>query len=391
MFGGVCEGLAEYLDRDPLAVRILAGLALASGGVGIFAYALLWALVPVAPGSAGARRSRAGWLRTGLLALAVGGAVAALRLSGLYISNRAIWALALGLIGLALVWRQAAGGAAQTRERPWRSLGRALGHHRSVALPRILIGVLLVGGAAASLMHHFGVQASLGKAAGSVAIAGLLVTLLVVPWFARLGRSLAAERAARIRAHERADMAAHLHDSVLQTLALIQRRSQDAREVAALARHQERELRAWLFERAPARGDHGLKAALERAAADVEERQRVPIESVIVGDLPLDGNLEALVKAAREALTNAAKFAAGARIDLYAEVTPDSVEAFVRDRGPGFDPATIGPDRHGVRECIVGRMERQGGTATVRSAPGRGTEVELRLGTGGPRPALAAG
>jgi signal transduction histidine kinase len=240
------------------------------------------------------------------------------------------------------------------------------------------------------LLHSFGVQHSVGKAVGSVLIIGLVLSLVVAPWFLRLGRSLASERAARIREQERAEVAAHLHDSVLQTLALIQRRAPDAREVAALARHQERELRRWLFERSEVRDGDSLQVLLRRTAAEVEERHRTPIEVVIVGDCPVDAGAEGLVQAAREAMTNAAKFAAGGRIDLYAELGPARAEVFVRDRGPGFDQATIPADRHGVRDSILARMERQGGHACIHSAPGEGTEVELRVGAPAARANAAA-
>jgi signal transduction histidine kinase len=161
---------------------------------------------------------------------------------------------------------------------------------------------------------------------------------------------------------------------VLQTLALMQKRVDDPREVAALARRQERELRAWLNGRRAA-GDETVALALESAAAEVEEAHGVPIEVVAVGDAPLDGRARALVAAAREAMVNAAKFAGPAA--LYAEVDPERIEVFVRDRGPGFDPAAVPADRRGVSESIVGRMERHGGRAVVHTAPGEGTEVEL--------------
>ncbi len=215
-----------------------------------------------------------------------------------------------------------------------------------------------------------------------VAIIAAILGLLTVPWFVRMGRSLSFERSARIREQERAEVAAHLHDSVLQTLALIQKRAGDPREVAGLARRQERELRSWLLERPDPGEGSSVAAALERAAAEVEELHRVPIEVVTVGDGPLNGGLEAVVQAAREAMTNAAKFAGSERVDLYAEVEPDRVEVFVRDRGVGFDPHAIPADRRGVRDSIIARMERHHGRATVHSRPGEGTEVELVMERG---------
>ena len=209
-----------------------------------------------------------------------------------------------------------------------------------------------------------------------VLVAGALI---LAPWWIRLVRGLADERAERIRSQERAELAAHLHDSVLQTLALMQRRAENPREVAGLARRQERELRAWLNGGRPL-GERGtLAAALELAAAEVEEDHGVAVDVVTVGDCPLDPGAEALVAATREAVVNAAKFAGPEPVSVYAEVGEERVEVFVRDRGPGFDPDAVPEDRRGVRESIVGRMRRHGGDAVVHTGVGAGTEVELRL------------
>ena len=211
----------------------------------------------------------------------------------------------------------------------------------------------------------------------AVVVVVVALTLILAPWWLRLVRGLTEERAERIRSQERAEMAAHLHDSVLQTLALMQRRIDDPREVAALARRQERELRAWLNGRRALGDADTVATCLEAAAAEVEEAHGVAIDVVAVGDAPLDKRGEALVAAAREALVNAAKFAGDASIALYAEVAPERIEVFVRDRGPGFEPERVPADRRGVRESIVGRMERHGGRALVYTAPGEGTEIEL--------------
>jgi signal transduction histidine kinase len=243
---------------------------------------------------------------------------------------------------------------------------------------RIALGAVLALG----VLHHLTTGLRFGAAIGVVAFIAAVLGLLTVPWFVRLGRSLSFERSARIREQERAELAAHLHDSVLQTLALIQKRAGDPREVAGLARRQERELRHWLLARPQAGARESVASALERAAAEVEELHRVPVEVVTVGDAPLTGRLEAMIGAAREAMTNAAKFASSARVDLYAEVEPERVEVFVRDRGVGFDPQAIPADRRGVRDSIIARMERHDGRAAVHSAPGAGTEVELVMELG---------
>jgi signal transduction histidine kinase len=212
----------------------------------------------------------------------------------------------------------------------------------------------------------------------AVVVAVVVLAVIFAPWILRLVRSLSTERAERIRSQERAEMAAHLHDSVLQTLALMQKRASDPREVAGLARRQERELRAWLAGR-PTAASGRVLGALEQAAGEVEESSGVPVEVVGVGDRDLDPGAEAVVAAAREAMLNAAKFGNGSTVDVFAELAAGRMHVFVRDRGPGFDPATIPGDRRGVRESIIGRMERNGGRAVIHTNPGGGTEVELVL------------
>jgi signal transduction histidine kinase/phage shock protein PspC (stress-responsive transcriptional regulator) len=382
LLGGVCAGLAEHFGAPVVIVRLVMVVMVAFGGVGIAVYALAWTLVPVSPDS----EPRSGLWEALRQALLIGlGAVAVL--AGLHhLSSRvsygsALWPMVLGICGLALVWRPIA--AAQRPSGNGRgSLGRQLRSAIRVDAPRLVLGVLLVAFAVAGLLHLVGAQRNLGEAVGVVAIVATVLGLLMVPWFVRLGSNLSFERAARIREQERAELAAHLHDSVLQTLALIQKRAGDPREVAGLARQQERELRSWLLERPDPGAGASVAAALERVAAEVEELHRVPIEVVTVGDGPLNGRLEALVQAAREAMTNAAKFASSERVDLYAEVEPDRVEVFVRDRGVGFDPDAIPPDRRGVRDSIIGRMERHNGRAAVHSRPGEGTEIELVMERG---------
>lgn len=209
-----------------------------------------------------------------------------------------------------------------------------------------------------------------------VALAAVLV--VVAPFWLRLSRRAARERAERIRSDERAEVAAHLHDSVLQTLALIQRRGDDPREVAALARRQERELRLWLSGRSE-RPDVELMAALRAAAAAVEVEHAVEIEVVTSGAWPLDDRAVAVLGAAREAMANAARHGGNGRVSVFAEVADGRIEVFVRDRGGGFDVDAVPSDRRGVRESIVGRMRRVGGRATISSSPESGTEVELSL------------
>ncbi len=207
------------------------------------------------------------------------------------------------------------------------------------------------------------------------------LVLLLGPWWLRIARDLVLERQARARAEERADIAARVHDSVLQTLALIQRRAEDPQAVVQLARAQERELRSWLFEgRAPGDADvSSFAEGVRQIQRDVEARHGVPVEVVTVADCPLDEHLSALLAAAREATVNAAKWSGAAVISVFAEVEPDKVNVAVRDRGKGFDPAAVPGDRKGVAESIRGRMSRHGGEATVQSAPGEGTKVTLTM------------
>ncbi len=220
------------------------------------------------------------------------------------------------------------------------------------------------------------VNARNGFAATLVVLVG--IGLATAPLWRRLLDSRAEERAARIRSEERAAVAAHLHDSVLQTLALVQRHAADPTQVARLARSQERELRSWLY--APQVATGGTWAGLvERLVAEVEADHVVTVDPVVVGDLAVDDAVAALGQATREAVVNAAKHSGSAEVALYTEVTASAVTVFVRDRGTGFDPATVPSDRRGLRDSVVGRLQRVGGTAVVHSGPGEGTEVELVL------------
>jgi signal transduction histidine kinase len=218
----------------------------------------------------------------------------------------------------------------------------------------------------------------------SILVAGVLalVGVVVLPWLFLLTRTVTRERAARVRAEERAEVATHLHDSVLQTLTLIQKRTGDPGEMVRLARHAERELRGWLYGAAALDPDD-LVAALQAAAGEVEDRFGVSVELVTVGSCRLDERARAVVGAAGEALTNAAKHAGVARVSVFAEVGDGQMVVVVRDRGRGFDEAVSGgPGGRGIPDSILGRMRRQGGATTIRTAPGAGTEVELRMPVG---------
>jgi phage shock protein PspC (stress-responsive transcriptional regulator) len=387
---GVCSGLGRRLGIDPIILRVCFVAAAVSGGVGLVLYGLVWAVVPLEGSGESVvdrvRDRRSSWetaLGAGLLAL---GALLAFRELGLWFSDAIVWPVVLAAAGAAVIWRQSAAGSPRPEPEPAAVPEPARPRARAVTVPaigagalgRAALGAALVVGAAILFLQA---NDALGPARDVVlAVVVILIGLglILAPWWLRLARTLAAERSERIRSQERAELAAHLHDSVLQTLTLIQRRAGDAQAVSGLARSQERELRAWLQGKRSAGAELMLAGALEAAAAEVEDTHGVTVEVVVVGDCALDGRAEALVGAAREALVNAAKFAGRDPISLYAEVTDERVQAFVRDRGPGFDPDAVPQDRHGVRESIVGRMERSGGRALVH-ANGSGTEVELVL------------
>jgi signal transduction histidine kinase len=391
--GGVCAGIARRYGIDSALVRLVFVVATAAAGFGIFLYALLWLVIPAGeaqrqrrrlPTGRGAIEVAAG---TGLLLMSV---LLGFRELGIWFSDAVVWPLVLIASGGALIWRGSATAAPAPEEPATAPLVRgeaeepAAAEARSVrraaaAMSRTGVGIALVIAAGFVFLQASGALSAARDVILAVIAVVVVLGVIFAPWIVRLVRSLTEERAQRIRSQERAEMAAHLHDSVLQTLALVQRRSTDPQEVAALARRQERELRAWLAERPAPGKEASLAPALEEAAAEVEERHGVPVEVVVVGERDLDPSLEALVAAAREAMTNAAKFGAGSPVDVYAESNSDSVHVYVRDRGPGFDPSSLPSDRHGVRESIMGRMERHGGRARIASDPETGTEVELEL------------
>ena len=389
LVAGVCAGVAERLGVDPLLLRAAFVAATAAGGVGVVAYGVCWLLLPTVGedrASKGIRRPHApgSWRTAAGVALLTLSGLLVLRQLGLWFSDAIVWPVVLAAAGVALAWRLSGPQVGEPAPGPGPADVRApAATERRRALQgayRGGFGVALIVGAALLFLYANGLLAGLGDLALTVLVVVAAVALILAPFWWRLVRSLAAERAARIRSQERTEVAAHLHDSVLQTLALVQRRAGDPGAVSALARRQERELRAWLQGQEAPAADESLAGALAAAAEEIEAAHRVSVDVVTVGDAPLDDRTRALAAAAREALVNAAKFAGGAGpISLYAEAGPERLQVFVRDRGPGFDPDCLPEDRRGVRKSIVGRMARHGGHAAIRGAPGRGTEVELTL------------
>jgi signal transduction histidine kinase len=380
LVGGVCAGIGRHLGIDPLIVRIVFVAAATAGGVGIVLYGLAWVLLPADDTGADS------WMRRlprgrGAIEVALGMGLVTLaflltmRALGIWFADVIVWPVALLAAGAGMLWRQSLRPTpVRAPEPPAPEEERS---ERTQVLSRNGVGAALVVAAGIVFLSATHALTAARDVVLAVLVVAVVLGIIFAPWAIRLVRSLAAEREARIRSQARAEMGAHLHDSVLQTLALVQKRADDPRAVAALARTQERELRAWLAGR---EGDHDLlAAALEAVAGEVERAHGVPVEIVVVGDRALDGRGEALVAAAREAMVNAAKFGGGSPVDVYAEASDGALHVFVRDRGPGFDPATVSPDRRGVRESIIGRMARHGGRATIHSEPGGGTEVELTL------------
>lgn len=365
---GVAAGTARELGVDPIIVRVSFVLLTIAGGWGLALYLIGWVILSRAtPGPyTPIEKGREPHLRTLAFGMITLGLMLFTRVISPAFVDELVWPIALVGGAVAFVFGRNDG--------PGRFRLSRTGADVSI---RILGGIALV---VASIVLAITLNFDVETARNALLVVGLVTAgfaLVVAPWATGVGQDLMNERRLRIRSEERSEMAAHLHDSVLQTLTLIQKRSGDA-EVVALARRQERELRTWLFGR-QVQGPGGLRTGLEHHMSEVEERHAVPVEVIVVGDLETSENVEALLAATREAAMNAARHSGAPRIDVFAEVSATGTDVFVRDQGSGFDPDTIESDRAGVRDSIIGRMERAGGSATISSAPGRGTEVELHL------------
>ena len=364
IIAGVCGGISDRLGVDVTIVRV-AFVALTLAWVGIPIYLLAWLLFPRATADgppavavpAGTVMRRA----LGLVLTALGAVLLARHLQ-VTLPDAFIWPALCVAFGVGVVvWRV----------QPVASVGRAFAIRMAGGTILVAFGIGVLVAANVSL---------------GVVLDGLLSTVLVVgglalilgPWVAVLMRDRRAERQQRIRADERAEVAAHLHDSVLQTLALVQR-SDDPAHMSALARRQERELRGWLYDDKYGPQQTTVKVALEHLAGVVEDRHGAMIDVVVVGDTRLDAAMESLVAATGEAMTNAARWSGQSDVGVYVEVTDTEVEVFVRDRGVGFDPEAVGEEHHGIRDSIQGRLQRVGGDCEIISSPGQGTEVRLCL------------
>lgn len=407
VFAGVCAGLAEHLGWPVRVVRIAMVLSCFPTGAGLVAYVFLWALSPqTVAGTAASRRPlghpRGSGVPVDPAAPPVGGdpglrepAVQAADTSDRESTRLLVGGGALLLVGVVVVAQNAGLNARLGLLAPllvvaigaviaWSQLddsqrGRWLGSEngaRRFSIARLTFGaVLAVVGLIVLATRGQSLSGILDIGAAALAVLAGAV-LIAAPWGLRLWSDLRHEQAERARATERADIAAHLHDSVLQTLALIQRKAEDPAAVTLLARAQERELRAWLYA-GPAGSDDTLAAAVAQAAHEVEDLHGIPVEVVCTGDRPLDDGAMALVRAIREAVLNAVRHGAPP-VSVYVEAGHEGVEAFVRDHGSGFDLDEVPEDRLGVRQSIVGRMSRHGGQARVRRLD-QGTEVQLTL------------
>lgn len=384
VLGGVAAGLADHLGVPVVWVRVGFVVATWLNGAGVIAYLLLWRFLPLvdperAPGLESAERrglriagTRMGGREiaqtVGIVALGAG-VLVLMQLSGRGISDAVMLPLAAAVVGVVVIWRQIDDATLSQWVRQSGGLGYGV---------RLLAGVGLIAVAAIYFVTQergWGALVDLG-AATVIALIG--AGLILGPWIGSLIGDLAKERRERVRSQERADVAAHLHDSVLQTLALLQKNADDPAMVATLARRQERDLRSWMYGHdQPAA--NSLLASLRAAADEVEDAHHVVVEVVAVGDAPVTPDVAALASAAREAIVNAAKHAQVDRVDVYMESNGQRVDVFVRDRGIGFDPDAVAEDRFGIRGSIVGRVERHGGTAEIRSVVGEGTEVRLGL------------
>lgn len=362
---GVASGWANRWGVEPTVVRAAVGLLTLVGGLGVALYAAAAVLSTDATTSPPRPPLAERWRREVAIGCVVAAVLVAARTTGLWPGDGIVLPATLVATGIAVVW----------------SLdidGRPTLAGTTLRVVQVVVGVVLLLAGVASLASRTGGLAGVGASAAAIAVVVGGIAIFAAPALGRLLRRLDEERAARIREDERATMAAHLHDSVLQSLVLLQR-SNDPRRMVSIARRQERELRAWLYGTTHEGEPTSLHAAIEAMAVAIEADHDVRVEAVVVGDQPLDDASRALVAAVREAVVNAARHAGVERVDVFVEAEETELTGFVRDTGCGFDPATVGADRRGISESIVGRIQRLGGTAVLTSTPGAGTEVELRV------------
>jgi signal transduction histidine kinase len=391
VLGGVCGGIAKTMGIDAMWVRIgFVLVAVVSSGVTVLVYPLAWLLIPM-EGQNENIYSRAVSDRRGIQTVAA--ILIPLLIATQFITSTLHvsfvgflgWPTFLAIGVLVLIWRnadQSEKAFIDNDVMPLLGVDTRDGKGRRWLIARVVAGLLVAAAGIALLVEGHTTVAALRPIGGAVLVIAASVVIFG-PWWLSLFRDLIAERQARALAEERAQMAAHVHDSVLQTLALIQRASDDPQQVVRLARVQERELRAWLFEGRPP-GAIGEDATMLGEGVGLLQRQveadhGIAVQVVMVGDCQLDEALRALLDAAREATVNAAKWSGEDQVSVYAEVEADTVMLYVRDRGHGFDPDAVPDGRQGIAQSIRARVLRYGGAAVVRSAPGEGTEIQLSM------------
>jgi signal transduction histidine kinase/phage shock protein PspC (stress-responsive transcriptional regulator) len=366
---GVAGGIGERVGVDPLVVRLAFVLLTLAGGVGVVCY-LLGVVMSVEPDHADGSHARAAsGRRTVAVVSILAGGLVLLRDLGLWLGDDVVVPAALAVFGSIVLWTRATLGRSRVAQLLSRSSTGTVRFVAGAALIVLGIGLFVVVGRRSGLLSN-------APAAAGAAV--LVMGVVIGPWVIRLAREARLDRRERIRSEERATLAAHLHDSVLQTLALIQR-TDDPRRMVSLARAQERELRGWLYGRPPSAGPTSVASAIEAVVEQVEGEHGVPIESVTVGDAGVDEAAGALVAAAREGLINAARHSGTGTVSLFVEIESDAITAFIRDHGAGFDPRAVALDRRGIADSIEGRIQRVGGEVSIASAIGRGTEVRLRI------------
>ncbi len=364
---GVAAGLAAHLHVGTPYLRAAFVVLTFAGGIGVVLYVVLWLLAGDAAPTRTVERDLDG-RRQGGLALFLLAALVAARGVDLWFGDGLVWSALLVAFGIAAIWDRS------ERRQP----GGSVLAETAPSNVRVIFGAVLMLGGLATFSGSIDAFRQLGPIVIAVGITAAGFMLVFGPWVVRLAGDLASERRDRIRSEERSELAAHLHDSVLQTLALIQR-SDDPRKMVTLARSQERELRNWLYGAGTSADGLSLSRALEQAATRVEQDHDVPVEVVVVNDIPVTNEVEAVVKAAAEAMNNAARHSGAPRVSVYAEAVGGSLDVFVTDQGRGFDPDEVPDDRHGIRQSIAGRMTRHGGAAEIHSEAGEGTEVHLEM------------
>ncbi|MGA2284231.1 MAG: PspC domain-containing protein [Candidatus Dormibacteria bacterium] len=383
VLSGTAGGLAESLGIDPLLVRLSLAVLTAAGGTGIVLYLALWALStePDTALPAQAVQQRPRNRQIAAVACIVAGGMLIFRSLGIWFGDALAFPVALAAAGSALIWAR----SDESDRRRWARFSERLPGNPVASVFGGWISPLRVAGGGVLLAAGMTIflVANRALASARTVLLAVLVTaaglgLILGPWILRLARDASEERRQRIRSEERAEIAAHLHDSVLHTLALIQR-SADPADVAALARRQERELRAWLDHRPTPSAQQDLRGAVDALASRVEQLHHVTVDTVVVGDAPVTQHVEALLLACQEAAINAARHSGAAHVSIYVEADTDGITAYVRDDGKGFDVDAVPTDRRGIAQSVIGRMRRHGGLATITSRPGQGTEVQLEL------------